>query len=217
MVPGPTPTAVIVDDHPAIVEGVRGWCAAADPPIHVVDAGDSPSVALTGAGADADVVVFDLFLGPTPELAALRALLERGRRVVVYSQDETPESVVRCVEMGVLTYLAKSEGAEHLVAAVHAAVRGERYTGPMLGGVLAGDRRPDRPALSAREREVLLAWFESESKNLVAHRLHLSVKTVDTYITRVRAKYADAGRPASSKAALVARALQDGLVGLGEL
>lgn len=51
----------------------------------------------------------------------------------------------------------------------------------------------------------------------MAHRLHLSVKAVDTYIARVRVKYADAGRPASSKAALVARALQDGLVELGEL
>lgn len=157
MVPGAIATAVIVDDHPAIVEGVRGWCAAADPPIRVVDAGDRPSVAMTGPGADADVVVFDLFLGPNPEYAALRTLLARGRRVVVYSQDETPEAVLRCVEMGAVTYLAKSEGSEHLVAAVHAAARGHTYTGPMLGGVLAGDRRPGRPELSAREREVLLA------------------------------------------------------------
>ena len=137
--------------------------------------------------------------------------------LVVYSQDETPETVLGCVDLGASSYLAKSEGAGHLVAAVNAAARGASYTGPMLGGVLAGDRRPERPVLSVRERQVLLAWFESESKTLVAHRLHLSVKTVDTYIARVRAKYADAGRPAPSKAALVARALQDGLVELGEL
>jgi hypothetical protein len=39
----------------------------------------------------------------------------------------------------------------------------------MLSGVLAGDRRADRPVLSEREREVLIAWFECESKNLVAN------------------------------------------------
>ena len=211
-------TAVIVDDHPAIVEGVSGWCAAADPPITVLAAGPGPEIASTGPGAAADVVVLDLFLGgPVPDLAVLRGLVEAGRNVVVYSQDETPETVLGCVDLGASSYLAKSAGAGPRVAAVHAAARGASYPGPRLGGVLAGDRRPERPVLSVRERQVLLAWFESESKTLVAHRLHLSVKTVDTYIARVRAKYADAGRPAPSKAALVARALQDGLVELGEL
>jgi DNA-binding NarL/FixJ family response regulator len=81
----------------------------------------------------------------------------------------------------------------------------------------AADRRPGRPALSEREREVLLAWFECDSKHLVAARLNLSVKTIDTYIARVRVKYAEVGRPASTKAALVARALQDGLVDLSGL
>jgi DNA-binding CsgD family transcriptional regulator len=71
--------------------------------------------------------------------------------------------------------------------------------------------------LSEREREVLLAWFESDSKQLVAQRFHLSAKTVDTYINRVRIKYADVGRPATTKAALVARALQDGLIDLAGL
>ncbi|MGH4009309.1 MAG: hypothetical protein ACRDTH_14350 [Pseudonocardiaceae bacterium] len=64
---------------------------------------------------------------------------------------------------------------------------------------------------------MLLAWLESDSKNLVAQRFHLSTNTVDTHINRVRVKYADAGRPATTKAALVARALQDGLIDLAEL
>jgi hypothetical protein len=40
---------------------------------------------------------------------------------------------------------------------------------------------------------------------------------VNTYLTRVRAKYASAGRAAPTKASLVARALQDGLVTIDEL
>lgn len=212
------PRVVIVDDHPAIVEGVRGWCLAADPPIDVVDSGPRPAVALAGPGAADDVVVvFDLCFDGLPDLVSLRRLVDGGRRVVVYSQEERPETVLRCIELGAATYLTKVEGSEHLVPAIQAVAAGGGYTGPVLGGVLAGDRRPDRPVLSDREREVLLAWFECESKTLVAQRFHLSVKTVDTYIERVRAKYADAGRPATSKAALVARALQDGLVDLTQL
>lgn len=137
--------------------------------------------------------------------------------MVVYSQHADSDTLMRCIEIGAATYLTKVEGPEHLIAAIRAVADDLPYTPPMLSGAMAADRRPDRPVLSEREREVLLAWFESDSKNLVARRFHLSTSTVDTYINHVRVKYADAGRPATTKAALVARALQDGLVDLAGL
>ncbi len=90
---------------------------------------------------------------------------------------------------------------------------------PILPVDSAADSRPQfvRPSLSAREREVLLAWLRSDSKSRVAEELVLSLGTVNTHLTRIRAKYAEVNRPASSKAALVARALQDGLVTVDEL
>jgi DNA-binding NarL/FixJ family response regulator len=211
-------SVVIIDDHPAIVDGLRAWCSAAEPPIVVVDAGDRPAVAFTGPGAAADVVVFDLYLGAgPPSFRALGDLVEAGRRVVVYSHAVDDATVLHCLDLGVATYLTKAEGREHLVPAVRAVAHDRPYVSPALGGAMAGDRRADRPTLSQREREVLLAWFESDSKNLVAARFGLSAKTIDTYIARVRIKYAEVGRPASTKAALVARALQDGLVDLSGL
>ncbi|MBF6128619.1 helix-turn-helix transcriptional regulator [Nocardia brasiliensis] len=72
-------------------------------------------------------------------------------------------------------------------------------------------------ALSAREREVLVTWVLCDSKTDVAQRLYLSLGTVNTHITRIRAKYAAVGRTANTKAALVVRALQDGLIDLDEL
>jgi DNA-binding NarL/FixJ family response regulator len=209
---------VIVDDHPAVVEGIRAWCAAADPPIVVTASGDRAAVATAGAAADADVVVFDLLLeAGIPSFRALARLVEAGRRVVVYSQSTDSDTILRCLELGVATYLTKAEGREHLIPALRAVAQGRPYVSPALGVAMAGDRRAERPTLSEREREVLLAWFESDSKSLVAARFGLSVKTIETYIGRVRIKYAEAGRPATTKAALVARALQDGLVDLSEL
>lgn len=77
--------------------------------------------------------------------------------------------------------------------------------------------RPQRPALSTREVEVLLAWFRCESKVEVGRRLYISLGTVNTHLSRVREKYTAVSRPAPTKAALVARALQDGLVRINEL
>lgn len=53
-------------------------------------------------------------------------------------------------------------------------------------------------------------WFAFESKDMVAQTLGLSTSTVNSYIDRVR-------RAAATKAALVTRAIQHGLVRIEHL
>jgi DNA-binding NarL/FixJ family response regulator len=206
-------TVVAVDDHPAIVAGITAWCAAADPPVRLVDAGASVAVAWTGAGGRADVVVFDLQLaGQTPRYGDLRRLVNAGRRVVVYTIREDRDTALTCLDIGAFAYLTKAEGPEHLVAAIHAAAHDLPYTPPAMARAIGADTRTGRPRLAPREVDVLVNWFACESKEMVAQKLGLSTRTVSTYIDRVRIKYARAGRAAPTKAALVARAIQDGLV-----
>jgi DNA-binding NarL/FixJ family response regulator len=211
-------TAVIVDDHVAIAAGVRSWCEDAVPPIGIVDAGARLADVWTGPGAAADVVVFDLELvAGNPEFGELRRLVDSGRRVVVYSQHVDDATAIKCIDLGALAYLTKREGPDHLVSAIRAAAQGESYTAPSLSGAFVADDGSNRPRLSAREMEVLRAWFASSSKELVAAKLHITVKTVDTYIARVRVKYANVGRPARTKSDLVSRALDDGIITIAEL
>lgn len=211
-------TVVVVDDHPAVRAGVAHWLSAVTPPITVVAEGEDVRAAWLGEGAGADVVILDLNLGgPTPVLGDLRRLVEAGRRVVVYSMRADDGIALRCLELGALCYLTKAEGAVHLVEAVHAAARNKPYTPPSLAGALAGDRSERRAALSSREIEVLTEWFQSESKEFVAHRLGISPSTVNSHLERIRIKYAQIGREASTKVALAARAIQDGLIGVDDL
>jgi DNA-binding CsgD family transcriptional regulator len=74
-----------------------------------------------------------------------------------------------------------------------------------------------RPRLTDRETQVLRTWLLLDSKPAVATDLSISLGTVNTHLTRIRAKYVDIGRPAPTKAGLVARAVQDGLISLDEL
>ncbi|WP_326620216.1 response regulator transcription factor [Streptomyces anulatus] len=211
-------SAVIVDDHPAVRAGVAQWLVTGVPPIEVVASGGDVRVAWTGDGATADVVVLDLHLGgPTPALGELRRLTEAGRQVVVYSMRADSAIALQCLELGALSYLTKAEGAEHLIEAAVAAASGRAYTPPALAGALAGDRTTGRPTLSARETEVLVEWFQSESKDFVGQRLGISPRTVSTHLEHIRVKYAMSGREAPTKAALLARAIQDGLVQLDDL
>ncbi|MBB5830018.1 response regulator transcription factor [Micromonospora carbonacea] len=212
-------TAVVIDDHPAILAGVEAWLAAADPPIQVVATGSTIKAAWVPPGDSAQVVVLDLRLSTERSLAYgdLRRLVNAGRRVIVYTMLEDEQVALNCLDLGAATFLTKTEGKEHLVAATIAAAEHRPYMPPALAGAIAANARSDQPRLSSREQEVLAEWFQSESKQMVAERIGITVRTVNTYLDRVRIKYANVGRPASTKAALVARAIQDGLIEADEL
>lgn len=102
-------------------------------------------------------------------------------------------------------------------------------TGSQLPGCHPDDRNvmyamdeeaPERitgPRLSGREVEVLRTWLICETKEAAGRVLFISPATVSTHIVRIRDKYEAAGRPANTKATLLARALQDGMITVDEL
>jgi len=211
-------TVALIDDHPVVLAGIESWYAGSERPIVTVAKGPDASLALSGPGATADVVVLDLQLSQgTLVYRELRQLVALERQVIVYTMRDSQETALRCLDLGAFTYLTKAEGETHLVAATLAAADCRPYTPPALAGAFGSDVGSGRPALAPREVEVLLEWFQSESKAMVGQSLGISVRTVNTYLDRVRIKYANAGRPAPTKANLVARAIQDGWVSLDEL
>jgi DNA-binding NarL/FixJ family response regulator len=157
---------------------------------------------------DAHVVVLGLAADDANSLAAVRDLTNRGYHVVVYSHLTDRDVIRTAIDSGARTYLFQTEGREHLLKAIRAAVTPFPYVGPNVCL---------RPALAPREQEVLLAWFRTDSKELVAQQLFLAPSTVRTHLQRIRAKYIAAGRPAGTKAALVARAIQDRIISIDDL
>lgn len=200
----------VVDDHPVVLEGVRSWLSG-EPGVVVAASGDDPRAVLA-AGAPVDVLLLDLRLHGRLAFDAVAEVVAGGCRVVVYSEHTDADVVLAVLDAGAAAFLAKHEGREHCVATVLAAAADRPYVPPTLAGIMAADRRPRRPTLSDKEREALLLWFQSMSKASVARRMRISEHTVKQYVDRARIKYAKLGRPAASKAALLARAIEDGLV-----
>ena len=214
-------SVALIDDHEVIHAGVAVWLSQSDPPIEIVGSfltiEDYLREHPPGSGR-VDVVVVDLELSSRRlDFDHLDALVGVGPRVVVFSHIETDEVILRCLDLGAASYVAKSEGRNHLAKAIAAARSDVPYVAPRMAGAMVRDRRVGRPSLPAREREVLIAWFQADSKDLVADKLHIAPSTVATHLQRVRAKYAAVGRPANTKAALVARALQDGIINVDDL
>ena len=221
--PNGSASVAVVDEHDAIHAAVELWCNRAQPPIrfegnyfsaeHFLAEHPAPS-----ASGVVGPIVFELQKQHNGvDFAALDGIVSRRHRVIVYSHIATDEVILTALDRGAVTYLTKSENKDHLIDAIRAAGTDTPYVGPRMAMAMLNDSTVGRANLAPREKEVLIAWFRTESKDLVARQLQIAPTTVRTHLQRVRAKYAAVGRPATTKAALVARAIQDGIVNVDDI
>jgi two-component system, NarL family, nitrate/nitrite response regulator NarL len=205
-------TVAIIEDHPVVTEGVTSWIRS-DPGQRVRLVQTARDLTeLRAVLQPADVVILDLELSGELVTAQIPGLVSAGYRVVAFSGHSDPAIVMETLDNGAHAYVSKEEGRDHLVEAVLAAAADRPYVTRSQARAMVADQRPARPALSEQERQALLLWFQGMSKASVGRRMSISENTVRQYISRARAKYAATGRIAPSKDALLARAIEDGVI-----
>jgi two-component system nitrate/nitrite response regulator NarL len=211
-------TVAVVEDHPVVTEGVASWIRS-DPGqrVRLVWAARDLTGFQAGTPPPVDVVILDLELSGELVTAQIPGLVASGYRVVAFSGHTDPAIVMETLDDGAHAYVSKDEGRDHLVEAVLAAAADRPYVTRSQARAMLADQRPARPALSQQELQVLLLWFQGMSKASVARRMAISENTVRQYVSRARAKYAATGRAAASKDALLARAIEDGVLKPGEI
>jgi DNA-binding NarL/FixJ family response regulator len=203
-----------------VYAGIAVGLSDSRPRIEIIDHFASPAefVAKHPTTSPGQVVVFDLPCeGRGPELDALRQICDAGHRVIVYNCRVDDDVVSAALEAGAISCVARHEPEHVLAAAIHAAHSDRPRVVPRMAQAPRNDGRKVRPRLSRREQQVLIAWFRTENKHAVAERLYIEPSTVATHLQRIRAKYAAVGRPAPTKAALVARAIQDDILSVDDL
>lgn len=94
------------------------------------------------------------------------------------------------VRAGASGYLVKGAGLDHLLRALRAVAKGEKYFGPEAQRALASDREPDDAddsfeRLTSREREVLQLVAEGRSNKDIGAALGISPKTADAHRTNL--------------------------------
>jgi two-component system, NarL family, nitrate/nitrite response regulator NarL len=210
-------TVAVVEDQPVTIEGIQSWINR-DPQqrVRMVASGPSIDEVLAGPGRVADVILLDLNLNGVLVTDRVGDLTAAGHRVVVFSEHATEAIVLAVIDAGA-EFVPKYEGREHCVETIVAVASSRPYLTPATAGVLYADSRPQRPQLSEQEHTALLLWFQSMSKASVAARMGIAESTVKQYIDRVRVKYAKVGRRAKTKEALLARAIEDGLIRADEV
>jgi len=121
---------VLAEDHAPVAEQLRQLLAIDFDVVATV--ADGHSLLRVAEDTHPDVVVADIVMPGLDGIAATAALLARrpNTRVVLITVHDDPELVERGYAAGALGYVSKHRAGQELVAAVRAAVRGERYVSP---------------------------------------------------------------------------------------
>lgn len=201
----------VVDDHAVIA-----WGIAAQLSRHgdLELAAQAETVdALLKSGNEMDVVLLDLRLGDdsTPS-RNIRKLHNAKAKVLVYSSGDYLSLVRDAARAGVEGFVRKSESLDVLIDAIRATMKGEVVTSLEWATAIETDTQLPPALLSDRERDVLSRYAVGETAETVAAALSLSPHTILDHIKRIRAKYAQLGRPAPTKSHLLQRAIEDGVV-----
>ena len=194
---------VIVDDHQIFRTGLR---AELGPELEVVAEAATVDAAIEAiVGSMPDVVLLDVHLpggaggGGAEVLQQLAARMsDAAPRVLALSVSDAADDVVSVIRAGARGYLTKTASGAEVTGAVVRVQGGDAVFSPRLAGFVldafgagggetaAQDDELDR--LSAREQEVMRMIARGYAYKEVAAELFLSVKTVETHVSKVLRK-----------------------------
>jgi DNA-binding NarL/FixJ family response regulator len=191
--------ALIADDHPIVVDGLRRLLESRCEVVGTV--GDGRALVEAARALVPDVIVVDVGLPLLNGVEAARLLRDVAprARVVFLSMYGDGATVVEAFRAGAAGYLVKSGAPTELLTAIDEVLAGRCYVTPhvarevverALGAATAAAAAPDgaagpAPALSDRQREVLQLVVEGRSTKEVAGVLGVAVKTVEFHKTRL--------------------------------
>ena len=207
----------LADDHHLIRSGLKLLLGSNETLSIVGEASDGASALLLVEQLQPDILLLDLAMPGMDGLECLRELKRRNlpTRVIVLTMFEDENYVLAAMSAGALGYVQKSAIDTELFQAIDNVAAGRLHlnesSAKTLLSMLLVERQqaalpPATAVLSPRELEVLRWYARGYSLREIGEQLGLSVKTVDTYKTRIMEKLGF-----QKKSELIAYAAKQGL------
>ncbi len=187
---------LLADDHSIVRAGLRRIVEESGDMEVVAEAADGREAIRRVEQAKPDVVVVDLSMPGLDGLEVIRRLqhLKSDLPVLVLTMHEEGQYVVRAIEAGAMGYITKQSAPEQLVKAIRRVLEGSRYLTDEAAEALAlriargpGGQTP-LDSLSMRELQVLRRLALGNTNREIAKAYSISIKTVDTYRSRLLKK-----------------------------
>ncbi|PEN12656.1 DNA-binding response regulator [Longibacter salinarum] len=189
---------VIAEDHQLTADGIQGMLDR--------ELGARVAARCTRGGEvipslrehTPDILTLDLNLPGISGLDLLTQIqsVSPNTRTIVYSGHEEDAYVVRAFHLGARGYVLKGDAPSELIAAVKAAIHGERYLSPSLPERLLemADEEEESATtdrfdlLTKREIEVMNLVVEGLTSAEIGDELFISKRTVDKHRQNLMAK-----------------------------
>jgi two-component system invasion response regulator UvrY len=186
---------LLADDYPILREGIKRVIEATTDMVVVAEAASGEEALQKAKTSAPDVVVLDLSMpgrGGLETIQELKRLIPRVRILIltVLAEDYF---AIRSLKEGADGFMNKEADVAMLQTAIRRLHAGGKYISPTLAERLAmsladGPGGSAVEVLSVRELEVLRLVGTGATVREIAGRLHLSSKTVSTYLSRIRDK-----------------------------
>ncbi len=198
MSPRPSTPAriLIVDDHPIVRLGIHQLIAS-EPDLQISGEAESAAAALELIKAKPDLAIVDLSLEDGNGLELIRSIREAApdTRVLVLSMHDEALFAERALRAGARGYIMKQEAIGGLVHAIREVLEGRLFVSNRMSQHLLERLGTDAPttggrlgSLTDRELEVFELIGRGLSTAAIADRLDVSIKTIETYRSNIKAK-----------------------------
>jgi len=191
---------IIVDDHPIVRQGLAQLIDQ-EPDLHVCGQAEDAHEAMRIIKAESpDLAIVDLSLKETSGMELIKDAKIQYPHLPVLTLSMHDEAVYaeRALRAGAKGYIMKQEATEKVITAIRQVLAGKVYisdgmaarmvTKLVAGPTDVGTSPVDR--LSDRELEVFRLIGEGYGTREMAEKLHLSVKTIETYRAHIKEKLA---------------------------
>lgn len=191
-----TISVLLADDHAVVRDGLRALLEL-EADIKVAGVASSGLEAVESARRlHPDVIVMDIGMPGITGIDATRRICARhpAVAVLILSMHDGRREVYLALKAGARGYLLKESAGTEVVTAVRTVHNGRRYFSEKVADmaiddfVAAGRGEGPLEQLSAREREILQLVVDGHSNPETARLLSISVKTVETYRSRLMHK-----------------------------
>jgi DNA-binding NarL/FixJ family response regulator len=184
---------LVADDHQLVRQGLKALLEREGFKV-VAEASNGQEALKLAETLHPEVAVLDLAM---PVLNGIDAAREIQRvsgktKTIILSMHTESRYILESLRGGAKGFVMKTHAADDLVRAIREAARGGTYLSPEVSDavVQAYQNKTEIPPdpLSPRERQVLQLIAEGKTTKEVAAALDISVKTAETYRTRIMEK-----------------------------
>jgi two-component system nitrate/nitrite response regulator NarL len=186
-----------VDDHPIVLDGIKSHLSSQSDFEVIGDAVNGQEAVRKARQLRPEVVLMDITMPHMNGLEAVSLLRKQvpEAKIVILTMHNNKEYISQVVRLGARGYLLKDTSPAELVRAIKLVHAGGVYFSPNVSKALVEEVTegsnasiPPMPALSEREREVLVLIANGHSNKEIASRLGIGVRTTETHRERVMRK-----------------------------